>query len=133
VRHGRAADELSPDFPTSTVMSSGNTDSYYDRLAADSADLIAIGAVLGTQDPAYPSSIPQALAERAVGAWRRDEPGEPAAEETSEQARLRAHSGTLAMIGFAVDEQGYTVGKQVTVGLSPDLLAEAIRAADAAP
>jgi hypothetical protein len=114
-------------------MAEPDTDSYYERLAADSADLVAIGAVLGTQDPAYPMSIPQALAERAVQAWHRDELGEPATEETAEQRQLRAHAGTLALIGFSIDEQGYSVGKQVNIALSPDLLGEAIAAADNAP
>jgi hypothetical protein len=108
-------------------------DGYYQRLADDSADLIAIGAVLGTQDPSYSASIPQALAQRAVQAWHRDEPGAPAADETAAQRTLRSHAGTLAMIGFAIDESGYTVGKQVNVALSPDLVAEAIAAADNAP
>jgi hypothetical protein len=110
-----------------------STNGYYERLAIDQADLVAIGAILGTQDPAYPMSIPQALAERAVQAWHRDETGEPADDETADQQRLRAHSGTLAMIGFSIDEQGYAVGKQVNITLSPDLLAEAIAAADSAP
>jgi hypothetical protein len=114
-------------------MAEPDTDSYYQRLAADSADLVAIGAVLGTQDPSYPMSIPQSLAERAVQAWHREERGEPAADETVEQRQLRAHAGTLALIGFSIDEQGYTVGRQVNVTLSPDLLAEAIAAADNAP
>jgi len=114
-------------------MSEPSADEYYQRLSEDSSALIAIGAVLGTQDPAYPSTIPQALAEQAVRAWHREEIGEPAENESDEQRRLRAHSGTLALIGFAIDEQGYVVGKQVSVALSPDLLAEAIAAADSAP
>jgi hypothetical protein len=118
--------QVNPDQPA-------GIDDYYDRLATDSADLVAIGAVLGTQDPSYPASIPQALADRAVQAWHREDSGEPAEHETPQQQQLRAHAGTLALIGFAIDESGYLVGKHISVTLSPDLVSDAVTAADAAP
>jgi hypothetical protein len=99
----------------------------------DARVLGEIGAMLARAElPKVTVRLPSALARAAVAAWRRDDEGEPD-PESHEQRALRHHAGVLALIGLAVDEQGRAEGGEVVVDLSPDLIGDAMTAADDLP
>jgi hypothetical protein len=96
----------------------------------DATTLCEIGAMLaGTDLPRIEIRLPRTLAERAVAAWQRDEDGS-APRETAEQRSARHKAAALALIGLSIETDGRWDGDHVTVGLSPDLIGDALNAAD---
>ena len=104
------------------------------RLYREDARLLGeIGAVLAHAElPGVTVRLPSALARAAVAAWERDDEGEPDAE-SYEQRVLRHRAGALALIGLAVQERGRADGGHVVVDLSPDVIGNALDAADDLP
>jgi hypothetical protein len=92
-----------------------------------------IGAVLALAElPRVTVCLPSTLARAAVAAWHRNDEGEPDSENY-EQRVLRHRAGALALIGLAVEEQGRAESDEVVVDLSPDLIGDAMTAADDLP
>ncbi|MFF5228567.1 hypothetical protein [Dactylosporangium sp. NPDC000521] len=89
--------------------------------------LAAIGARL---EPVSRISVrlPRSLAEPAVAAWNRDEPG-GIGEESREEFELRDDAAELAWIGLAISERGGWDGEEVVVDLDAVQVAAALRAA----
>jgi len=104
------------------------------RLYREEARVLGeIGALLARTDlPRVTVRLPAVLARAAVAAWQRDDEGEPD-PESYEQRVVRHRAGALALIGLAVEERGRTEGDQVVVDLSPDLIGNAVHAADDLP
>jgi hypothetical protein len=76
--------------------------------------------------------LPRALAELAVAAWERDDGG-PADPENHEQRAQRHHAGTLGLIGLSIENGGRWEADEVVVGLSPNLIGNAVNASDDLP
>ncbi len=76
--------------------------------------------------------LPRSLAELAVAAWQRDSEG-PVDPESHEQRAQRHQAGVLALIGLSIESGGRWEGDEVVVGLSPDLIGNAIDASDDLP
>jgi hypothetical protein len=104
------------------------------RLYREDARLLTeIGAVLASSDlPTVAVRLPSALARAAVAAWQRDDEGE-ADPESYEQRVVRYRAATVALIGLAVEQRGQAEGDDVVVELSPDLIGNAVAAADELP
>jgi hypothetical protein len=104
------------------------------RLYRDEARALGeIGALLARTDlPTIEVRIPLALARAAVAAWQRDDEGQPD-PESYEQRVVRHRAGALGLIGLAVEERGRTEGDEVIVELSPDVIGNAVDAADDLP
>jgi hypothetical protein len=104
------------------------------RLYRDEARVLGeLGALLARTDlPKIEVRIPSALAMAAVAAWQRDDEGEPD-PESYEQRVLRHRAGALGLIGLAVEERGRTEDDEVIVDLSPDVIGNAVDAADDLP
>jgi hypothetical protein len=75
--------------------------------------------------------LPQYLAVAALAAWERDETDDLPAVETADQEMLRDHAATLALIGLTMQETADLTRDPVTVRLAPDLVANALKAANA--
>jgi hypothetical protein len=92
-----------------------------------------IGIVLARSDlPTVTVRLPSALARAAVEAWRRADEGQPD-PESYEQRVQRHRAGALALIGLAAEERGRAEGDEVVVELSPDVIGNALNAADDLP
>jgi hypothetical protein len=76
--------------------------------------------------------LPSALAHAALKAWQRDDEGGPD-PESYEQRAIRHRAATLGLIGFSVEQSGRADGDEVVVELSPDLIGNALNAADDLP
>jgi hypothetical protein len=96
----------------------------------DATALREIGTILAAADlPRIEIRLPRRLAERAVAAWQRDEYGS-APTETAEQRSARHKAAALALIGLSIETDGRWDGDHVAVGLSPNLIGDALNAAD---
>jgi hypothetical protein len=103
----------------------------YDRYAVDSRTLAAIGEALAGLPAEAKVQLPRYLAVAALAARERNETDDLAAIETEEQEMLRDHAATLALIGLAMQENADFTRDPVTVRLTPDLVANALRAGNA--
>jgi hypothetical protein len=92
-----------------------------------------IGAVLArTELPPVTVRLPSPLARAALEAWQHDDEGEPD-PESYEQRVLRHRAGALGLIGLSIEQRGRAEGDEVVVELSPDLIGNALDAADDLP
>jgi len=92
-----------------------------------------IGVVLARADlPRITVRLPSALAQAALEAWQRDieEGTDP---ESYEQRAIRHRAGTLGLIGLSVEQSGRDDGDEIVVELHPDLIGNALTAADDLP
>lgn len=103
----------------------------YDRYAVDTRTLAAIGEALVGLPAEAPVQLPRYLAMAALAAWEREETDDLPAIETAEQEMLRDHAATLALVGLAMQENADLTRDPVTVRLMPDLVANALKAANA--
>jgi len=86
------------------------------------------------QLPTIRVTVPAALAERAVAAWRRDaddaEVAVPELERPEDRVR-RQRAGTLALIGLTIAKRGQLdADGNTVVDLNPELVGVAMDAAD---
>lgn len=96
----------------------------------DARVLGEIGALLARADlPRVTVRLPVSLARLAVEAWNRNHEGK-SDPESYEQRAMRHRAGALGLIGLSVEERGRADGDEVVVDLSPDLVGNAIDAAD---
>ncbi|MEU7948160.1 hypothetical protein AB0C50_26045 [Micromonospora taraxaci] len=100
----------------------------YLRYQQDRTVLAAIGARLDPQVGRISVRMPRSLAESAVAAWNREEPG-GIGEESREEYELRDDAAELALIGLAIGERGMRDGEDVVVDLDVVQVATALRAA----
>jgi hypothetical protein len=99
----------------------------------DAQVLGEIGAILAHADmPDVTVRLPSALARAAVEAWERDDEGPPD-PESFEQRAMRSRAATLSLIGLSIEQSGRADGDDVLVELSPDLIGNALEAADGLP
>jgi hypothetical protein len=77
--------------------------------------------------------LPSSLARAALEAWERDDGEGPPDPESFEQRVMRSRAATLALIGLSVEQSGRADGEDVLVELSPDLIGNALEAADDLP
>ncbi|MFF2146697.1 hypothetical protein [Kitasatospora sp. NPDC058190] len=98
----------------------------YDRYRADTKVLAAIGRCVDAQTAPVTVRLPRAVAEAAVAAWEREEPGE-SGEETPEQYVLRNHAAELALIGIALQQHGRWEGEEAVVELPVASAGAAVR------
>lgn len=91
-----------------------------------------VGAELRKQDiPRISVRIPQALAERALRAWKREaDDGGTVEVESLVERTTRHRAGTLALIGLAIDERGQQDGDAIRVDVHPEQIGIALDAAD---
>jgi hypothetical protein len=82
--------------------------------------LVAIGGAVDAQVGRVAVRLPRAVAEAAVAAWERDEPGEKTRE---------TRAPTLALIGLAIAERGRWADDVVVVDLDVASACAAARAA----
>jgi hypothetical protein len=101
---------------------------HYQRYQQDRTVLAAIGARLDPQVSRISVRLPQAMAELAVAAWNREEPG-GIGEESREEYELRVDAAELALIGLAISSRGVQDGEEVVVDLDVVQIAAALRAA----
>ncbi|MEV4625490.1 hypothetical protein AB0J90_04280 [Micromonospora sp. NPDC049523] len=99
----------------------------YTRYRQDRAALAAIGAHLDPQVGRVSVRLPRSVAEAAVAAWERDEPGQTG-EESREEYDLRADAAALALIGLAIASRGVWDGDEVVVDLDVVQVAAALQA-----
>ncbi|MFF0155336.1 hypothetical protein [Micromonospora sp. NPDC005203] len=90
--------------------------------------LAAIGARLDQQISRISVRLPRSLAESAVAAWDREEPG-GIGEESRAEYELRDDAAELALIGLAIRSRGVRDGQEVVVELDVVQIAAALRAA----
>jgi hypothetical protein len=90
--------------------------------------LAAIGSHLEPQISRISVRLPRSVAESAVAAWDREEPG-GIGVESREEYELRDDAAELALIGFAVTSRGAWDGEEVVVDLDVVQIAAALRAA----
>src|SRR4051812_1183177 len=103
------------------------------RYRGDARVLGEIGAVLAQADlPRITVRLPSALAHGALVAWQREDEGGPD-PESYEQRAIRHRAATLALVGLSVEQSGRADGDEVVVELSPDLIGNALTAADDLP
>ena len=100
----------------------------YGRYQQDRIVLAAIGAQLDPQISRISVRLPRSVAEPAVAAWDREEPG-GIGEERREEYDLRDDAGELALIGLAISSHGVWDGEEVVVDLDVVQIAAALRAA----
>jgi hypothetical protein len=100
----------------------------YLRYQQDRAVLAVIGARLDSQVGRIRVRLPRSVAEVAVAAWDRGEPGGIGAESRDDY-ELRADAAELALIGLAVGSRGVPDGEEVVVDLDVVQIAAALRAA----
>ncbi|SIM86592.1 hypothetical protein SAMN04489832_2606 [Micromonospora cremea] len=98
------------------------------RYRQDRAVLAAIGAHLDPQIGRVGVRLPRSVAESAVAAWDREEPG-GVGEESREEYDLRDDAAELALIGLAITSRGVWDGEEVVVDLDVVQIAAALRAA----
>jgi len=104
----------------------------YEKYAQDAAVLGEIGKVLFPQDTKLSVRLPKDLADQALAAWRRDEPGgERPAEETPEQELLRTRAAYLALIGLCIENTAQPSGDDVICELDAWYISGALEAAEA--
>jgi hypothetical protein len=109
-------------------MEESELQQLYDR---DAELLGEIGAVLANADlPSIEIRLPRQLAERALAAWQRDDGVASPVSETSERRVVRHRAGALGLIGLSIESDGRWYDDHVAVGLSPDLIGQAVTAAD---
>ena len=90
-----------------------------------------IGALLAKVDlPSTEVRLPRAVAEQALAAWQRDADERPLDPETYEQGMRRRRAATLSLIGLSIETAGRWDNDHVTVELHPQLIGEALEAAD---
>jgi hypothetical protein len=106
------------------------TSDLLEEWARDRDALIEIGRQLRSQNVRLTVTLPTSLAEKAVAAWERDDTGYDSANETEEQARLRAQAATLAFIGLDLKERGSVSGPVCVIDLPAREIADALAAAD---
>jgi hypothetical protein len=107
------------------------TSDLLEKWARDRDVLIEIGRQLRSQNVRHTVTLPTFLAEKAVAAWERDDDTDyDSANETEEQARLRAHAATLAFIGLDLKERGSVSGPVCVIDLPAREIADALAAAD---
>ncbi|HLX32978.1 MAG TPA: hypothetical protein VKR79_09470 [Gaiellaceae bacterium] len=93
-----------------------------------------IGAILvHAEMPNITVRLPSSLVRAALEAWERDDGEGPPDPESFEQHVMRSRAATLALIGRAVEESGRADGEEVVVELSPNLVGNALEAADDLP
>jgi hypothetical protein len=100
----------------------------YLRYRQDRTVLATIGARLDPQVSRISVRLPQSVAELAVAAWNREDPGE-IGEETREEHELRADAADLALIGLAISSRGVPDGEDIVVELDVVQIAAALLAA----
>jgi hypothetical protein len=100
----------------------------YLRYRLDRSVLAVIGARLESQVSRISVRLPRSLAESAVAAWDREEPG-GVGEESREEYELRDDAAELAWIGLAISERGVWDGEEAVVDLDVVQVAAALRAA----
>ena len=98
------------------------------RYGEDAQVLADLGRHLSPQIDRIMVRLPRAVAEAAVAAWNRDEPG-AVGEESRDQAALREAAAELALIGLALTERGEWHVDEVVVALDVVEVAAALRAA----
>jgi hypothetical protein len=94
----------------------------------DRSVLVTIGAHLDPQIGRVGVRLPRSVAESAVAAWDREEPG-GIGEETRDEYELRDDAAELALIGLAISSHGVWDGEEVVVDLDVVQIAAALRAA----
>jgi hypothetical protein len=103
------------------------------RYREDAQVLGEIGAVLARADlPRITVRLPSALAQGALEAWQREDEGGPD-PESYEQRATRHRAASLGLIGLSIEQSGQADGDEVVVELSPDLIGNALDAADDLP
>jgi hypothetical protein len=100
----------------------------YVRYQQDRTVLAAIGAHLDPQIGRVSVRLPRSVAESAVAAWDREEPG-GIGEESREEYELRDDAAELALIGLAITSRGVWDDEAVVVDLDVVQIAAALRAA----
>jgi len=104
----------------------------YEKYAQDAAVLGEIGKVLFPQDTKLSVLLPRGLADQALAAWRRDEPGGArTTEETPEQELLRTRAAYLALIGLCIENTAQPSGDDVICQLDAWYIGGALEAAEA--
>ena len=103
----------------------------YEQYAQDSAILGEIGRILFPQDTQLSVRLPKDLADQALAAWRRDEPGAArTAQETPEQQLVRTRAAYLALIGLCIENTALPSGGEVLCELDALYIASALQAAE---
>jgi hypothetical protein len=104
----------------------------YEKYAQDAAILGEIGKVLFPQDTQLTVHLPKSLADQALAAWRREEPGAAhPEEETPEQRLVRTRAAYLALIGLCIENTGQPSGDEVVCELDAWYIGGALEAAEA--
>ncbi|MEU4192783.1 hypothetical protein AB0E69_12850 [Kribbella sp. NPDC026611] len=100
--------------------------------ANDARVLGLIGTTFrSVQLPTIRVTVPAALAERAVDAWRREEANAVPQPEDAAYRLHRHRAGTLALIGLTITERGQLdADGNTVVDLDPELVGVAMDAAD---
>ncbi|MCX5410250.1 hypothetical protein OHA37_00510 [Streptomyces sp. NBC_00335] len=100
----------------------------YVRYQQDRTVLASIGAHLDPQVSRVSVRLPRSVAESAVAAWDREEPGR-IGEESREEYELRDDAAELAFIGLAISSRGVWDGEEVVIDLDVVQIAAALQAA----
>jgi hypothetical protein len=104
----------------------------YVQYARDAAVLGEIGRILFPQDTQLSVRLPKDIADQALAAWRRDEPGAARmVDETPEQRLIRTRAAYLALIGLCVENTGQPSGDEVICELDALYIGGALEAAEA--
>lgn len=109
-----------------------DTDDAYAVWARDAGDLAQIGRALFRQPTRVRVRVPQALADRALAAWNRDDEDgrRPVDPESTGQRTVRARAATFSLIGCSIEERGIEDGGDVLVELDAWYIGDALQAAD---
>ncbi len=107
-------------------------ESKWQAVYREEARLLAkIGAELERQDfPSIEVRLPRALAEAALATWRGDYETESTATENYEQYTYRHRAAAFSLIGLTIENSGRWDADEMIVSLQPDLIGEALAAAD---
>lgn len=92
-----------------------------------------IGAVLFPQDTTLSVRLPKELANLALAAWNRDDPGGsgPTGRETPDQRTARERAAYLALIGLCIENTAQPDGDEIICDLDTRYIGGALQAAEA--
>jgi hypothetical protein len=111
-------------------MSADEIAEMYGQYEREAEILGKVGAALFSQPTTLTLRLPGDLAEQALAAWLRDDPGDLPDRESMRQTITRRRAGMLALIGLAVEQTGRAEDNDIACDLDAWEVGAAFEAAD---